>query len=96
MYGELKNALPLSVQRTYLPVRGHKVPGFKGSNIGPRMEICGILCLPIPMVPRLYPSNAYIKRKLCVWRAEKCIPLIGAENVLTTAGPQSIPFHGGQ
>ena len=86
VYGELKNALPLSVQKTYLPVQGRKVPSFKGSNIGPRMEICRISCLPIPTVPRLHQTNAYIKRKLCVWRAEKCIALIGAENVPNSAG----------
>ena len=48
------------------------------------------------MVPRLHQSNSHIKRKLRVWRAQKCIALIGAETVLTSAGPQTTPFHGGQ
>ena len=60
------------------------------------MEICEISGLPIPMVPRLHQSNGYIKRKLRVWRAQKCIALVGAETVLTRAGPQTTPFHGGQ
>ena len=63
---------------------------------GLRMEICEILGLPIPMVPRLHQSNGYIKSKLRVWTAQKCIALVGAETVLTSAGPQTTPFHGGQ
>ena len=30
VYGELKNVLPSLVQKTYLPVRGHKIPSFMG------------------------------------------------------------------
>ena len=60
------------------------------------MEICEISGLPIHMVPRLHQNNGYIKRKLWEWRAQKCIALVGAETVLTSAGPQSTPFHGGQ
>ena len=87
MYGELKNALPSSVQKTYLQVLGRKVPHFIGGSIGPRREICELSCLPIPMVPLLHKSNFYIKRKLCVWRALKCIALVSAENVLTSSEP---------
>ena len=68
---------------------------MKGS-IGPRMEICETSGIPIPMVSRLHQSNGYIKRKLRVCRAQKCIVLVGAETVLTSAGPQTTPFHGGQ
>ena len=42
------------------------------------------------------PWNVYIKRKLLVCRAQKCIALVGAETVLTSAGPQTTPFYGGQ
>ena len=52
--------------------------------------------LPIPMVRRLHQSNGYIKRKLRAWRVQKCIALVGADTVLTTAWKQSTPFHGGQ
>ena len=60
------------------------------------MKICETSDLPIPMVPRLHQSNGYIKSKLRVWRAQKCNALVGAETVLTSAGPQTTPFHGGQ
>ena len=59
------------------------------------MEICGILGLSIPMVPNLHQSNGNIKRKLCAWRVQKCITLVGADTVLISAGLQSFPFHGG-
>ena len=67
-----------------------------GGSIGPRMEICETSGLPIPMVLCLNQSNSYIKKELRVWRAQKCIALVGAETVLTSAGPQATPFHGGQ
>ena len=28
------------------------------------------------------------------WRVQKCIALVGADTVLTSAGPQTTPFHG--
>ena len=34
--------------------------------------------------------------KLRVWRAQKCIALVDAENPLTSAGPIKSPLHGGQ
>ena len=51
--------------------------------------------LPIPMVTRMNQSNGNIKRKLRIWRVKKCITLVGGDTVLTSAGPQSTPFHGG-
>ena len=68
---------------------------FHGGSILPRMEICGTSGLPILMVPRLHQSNGYMKRKIRAWRVKKCITLVGADTVLTSAGPQSTPFHGG-
>ena len=94
--GEFKNVLPQLVQISYLSLRGRKVPRFMGGSIGPRMEICETSALPIPMVPRLHQSNGYIKRKLRAWRVRKCIALVGADTVLTTAWKQSTPFHGVQ
>ena len=64
-------------------------------STGHRMEICETSAFPIPMVPRLHQSNGCIKRKLRAWRDQKCIALVGADTVLTTAWPQTIPFHGG-
>ena len=60
------------------------------------MEIFETSGLPFPMVPLLHQSNGYIKRKLRVWRAQKYIALVGAVTVLTSAGPQTTPFHGGR
>ena len=48
------------------------------------------------MVPRLHQSNGYIKRKLGEWRAQKCNAIVGEDTVLTSTGPQTTPFHGGQ
>ena len=81
--GDLKNVLLLLVQKQYLPVRGRKLPRFMGGSIGPRMEIFKISGLQIPIVPHLHQSNGYIKRKQGVWRAHKCIALVGADTVLT-------------
>ena len=64
-----------------------------GGSLGPRMEICEILGLSIPMVPRLHQSNGYIKRKLRARRVQKCIALVGADTVLITAWPQSTLFN---
>ena len=59
-------------------------------------EICETSGLPNPMVPHLQQCNGYIKRKLREWRAQKCIALVGADTVLTSAGPLTTPYHGGQ
>ena len=67
-----------------------------GGSIGPRMKICETSGLPISMVQRFHQSNCYIKRNLQVWRVEKCIALVGAQTVLTSAGTQTTPFHGWQ
>ena len=48
------------------------------------------------MVTRLHQCNGYIKRKLRAWRVQKCIALVGADIAITSAGPQSSPYHGGQ
>ena len=91
-HGEFKNVLPLSVQIPYLPVRGPKLPRFMRGSIGSSMEICETSALPIPKVPRLHQGNGYFKRKLRAWRVEKCIALVGADTILTSAGPQTILF----
>ena len=77
-------------------MRGRKLPRVMGGSIGSREEICETSGLPNPMVPRLHQCNGYIKRKLPAWRVQKCIALVGADSVLTSAGPQTTPCHGGQ
>ena len=83
------------MQIPYLPVRGRKLPRVMGSSIGYREEICEISGLPNPMVPRLHQCNGYIKRNLPPWRVQKCIALVGADTVLTSAWPPTTPCHGG-
>ena len=94
-HGEFKNVLPLSVQIPYLPVRGRKLHRFMGISIWFRMEVCGTSALPIFIVPRLHLSNGYIKRKLLAWRVKRCIALVGADTLLTSAWLETTPFHGG-
>ena len=43
------------------------------------------------MVPCLHKSNDYIKRKLRVWRVQKCISLVGAKTSLTCVRLQTTP-----
>ena len=49
--------------------------------------------LPFAIQPCLHQSNVYIKRKLQVWRTQKCIPLIGANPALTCPGLQTTTSH---
>ena len=45
------------------------------------------------MVPCLNQRNVYIKRKLRVWRVQKCISLVGAKTSLTCAVLQTTLSH---
>ena len=51
---------------------------------------------PIAMVPCLHQGNVYIERKLRVWRAQKCSPLVSAETPLTCGDWQTTPTHAGR
>ena len=84
------------MQIPYLPALCRKLPHVMGGSIGSREEICETSGLPNPMVPRFHQCNGYIKRKLQAWTVQKCIALVGADTVLTSAGPQTTPCHGGQ
>ena len=95
-YGEPKNVFLYSVEKPHLRVQVCKLPRFIGGSTGPRMEICVSSGLPMGMVPHFHKTNVYIKRKLHVWRAQKCNAIVSAETVLTSAVPQTTPFHGGQ
>ena len=57
------------------------------------MEIYGNPYLPFAIVPCFHQSYVYIKKKVPVWRVQKCIPLIGAKTSLTFAGLQTTPSH---
>ena len=43
------------------------------------------------MLPCLHQGNIYTKRKLRVWKTQKCIPLVGAITPLNCAGRHSTP-----
>ena len=58
------------------------------------MESCVICDGPIAMVPCLHQGNTSTKRKVRVWRHQKCIPLVGAKTILTCAGRQNTPSRG--
>ena len=93
-YGESRNVFSKSVQYTQLPVQAVKIPRLEGGGIGPRTESCITWDGPIAMVPYLHQGNIHAKRKLRVWRAQKCIPLVGAKTILTCAGRQYTPSRG--
>ena len=61
-YGEPKNVIALSVQKTYWSIRACKLAAFMQRQIGPTMEIWGNSGLPITMVPCLHQSNVHTKR----------------------------------
>ena len=82
------------MQIPFLPVRGRELPRFMVGNIVPRMDMYETSTLPSPMVPHLHQGNGYIKRKLRAWRVQKFIALVGADTVLTSAGPQTTRCNG--
>ena len=65
------------------PSRAVKLLRIKGVCTGPRTETCVDWGALITTVPCLHQGNVYIKRKLCVWRGQKCILLVYAKTPLT-------------
>ena len=77
-------------------MRAIKVARLEGGSIGPRTESRVNWDGPIAMVMCLHQVNIYNKRKLRVWRDQKCIPLVGAITPLNGAGRQITPSGGRQ
>ena len=77
-------------------MRAVKIPRLEGGSIAPSTESCINCDGPISMVPCLHQGNIYMKRKLRVWRDQKCIPLVGAIIPRTCAGLQNTPSRGRQ
>ena len=48
------------------------------------------------MVPCFHQGNIYTKRKLQVWRDQKCVSLVGAITALNCEGRQNTPSRGRQ
>ena len=82
------------MQNLYLPVWAVKVPSLEGGCIGPRKESRVNWDAPIAMVPCLNQGNIYTNRKLRVWRDQKCIPLVDAKIILSSASRQNTPSRG--
>ena len=70
------------------------IPGLEGGSIGPRTESLGNWDGPMAMVPCLHQGNIYTKRKLRVWRDQKCIPLVGAITPLNFTGRHNTQSRG--
>ena len=66
-------------------MRAVKIPRLEGGSIRPSTESCINCDTLICMVWGLHQRNIYIKRKLRVWRDQKCIPLVGAITPLNCA-----------
>ena len=77
-------------------MRAVKIPRLEGGSIEPRTESCVNCDGPISMVPCFHQGNIYTKRKLRVWRDQKCIPLVGAIIRLTCAGRHNTQSRGRQ
>ena len=72
------------------------IPHLEGGSIGPRTESLVNWDGPMAMVPCLHQGNIYNKRKLRVWRDQKCIPLVGAITPLTSVGCHNTLSRGRQ
>ena len=66
----------------------------RGIRTGPITESCLKWVGPIATVPCLHQGNIYTKRKLRVWREQKCIPLVGVKTIVTCADRQTTPSRG--
>ena len=71
-------------------------PHLEGGSIGPRTESLVNWDGAMAIVPYLHQGNIYTKRKLQVWRDQKCIPLVGAITPLICAGRHITPSRGRQ
>ena len=82
------------MQKALLPVHALKLPRLKGVGIWPGTETWVNSGEPITMSPCFHQRNIYMKRKLRVWTAQKCISLVGAKSPLTYAGCQTTLSQG--
>ena len=72
-------------------MRAVKVPRLERGSVGCRTESKVNWDGPMAMVPCLHQGNIYTKRKLRVWRDQKCIPLVGGITPLNSPGRQITP-----
>ena len=72
-------------------MRAVKIPRLEGGSIGPRTESSVNWDGPMTMVPCLHQGNIYTKRKLRVWKDQKCNMFVGAITPLNCGGRHSTP-----
>ena len=90
----VQNYIPLVGAKTALTSLGQQTtPSHVSQNRAENRNLRKIVCTFFTMVPCLYQSNVYIKRKIQVWRVQKCIRLVGAKTALTCGGRQTTPSH---
>ena len=77
-------------------MRAVKIPRLEGGSIGPSTESLVNWDGSIAMIPCLQQGNIFTKRKLRVWRDQKCILLVGAKTALNCEGRQNTPSRGRQ
>ena len=75
--------------KTELAVMVNKLPRVLQRRNGQAIENFKTSGLPNDMLPRLHQCNAYIVRKLRVWRAQKYNFLVSAKTVPTGTGQQT-------
>ena len=81
---------------TPLTCAGHQITRSRERQYRPGTESSINCDGHMAMVPCLHQGNIYTKRKLKVWRKQKCIPLLGAIIPLTCVGRQNTPSRGRQ
>ena len=79
------------MQKPHRPVRVNTLLRVFQRRIGQAIEIFKILGLLFAMVPCLHQCKVYIKRKLRVWRVQKCSFLVSAKTKLAVMGQQTTP-----
>ena len=77
-------------------MRAVKVPHLEEGSIGDRTESLVNWDGTMAMVPCFHQGNIYTKRKLRVWRDQKCIPSVGAITALNCEGRKNTPSQGRQ
>ena len=90
VWGDQK-CIPFVGAKTPLTCAGRQTTQSHGRPYRAETETCANWGRSIALVPCLHQGNIYIKRKLGVWRDQKCIPLVGAKTPLTCAGRQTTP-----
>ena len=82
------------MQKPFFSVRAVKLLHLKGVGVCSRTQTCVNWVGPIAVVPSLHQGNISIKRKIRVWRDQKCIRVVGAKTPLTCEGRQTTRLKG--